>query len=80
MAFFAGTGPEGKTCGDCKLRGYYRQSLRTSYNKKTGKPEHKSYRVQKCAAFKLMTGRHGATVKAEYPSCKYFEPRPKVQS
>lgn len=34
MAFFAGTGPEGKTCGDCKLRGYQRQSSKETWNER----------------------------------------------
>jgi hypothetical protein len=67
MAYFAKTGPAGKTCGDCEHRGYYRDSA-TSRS---------SYWVSKCGQFKAMTGRHGADVKTDYPACKYFEAKPK---
>lgn len=67
MAFFAGTGPFGETCKGCAHRGYYKQS-------ETGK----TYRVNKCAVFKRLSGgRHGADIKASYSACKYFELRAK---
>ena len=63
MAFFAGTGPEGKTCGQCKHRGYYRE------NKKE-----KLVRTAACQIHrKLAGGTHGDPVKKRYPACKYFE-------
>lgn len=78
MAFFAGTGPAGATCGLCKHRGYFRQSARGSFDKRTNSTVHKSYRVTKCAQFKRMTGRHGSDVDADYAACKYFEAAPKT--
>lgn len=62
MAYFAGTGPQGKTCGDCMWRGYYR--MRGNGN---------SYKTTGCEKFRGMTGRHGPVVAADNKSCKYFE-------
>ena len=63
MAFFAGTGPDGKTCGHCKWRGYYRE------NKKE-----KLVRTAGCQLYrKLSGGKDGSPVKKRYPACKYFE-------
>jgi hypothetical protein len=63
MAFFARTGPQGKTCGDCTYKGYHRATLDGS----------KTYRVPKCQMTKKLTGKHGADIGSHYPSCKYFE-------
>jgi hypothetical protein len=79
MAFFAGTGPAGKTCGDCKLRGYSRQSSRPSWNAKAMDYVHRAYRTTACQMFKKLTGIHGPTVKTDWPSCKYFEAKEKVK-
>lgn len=68
MAYFAGTGPENKTCGDCKFHGYHR----TRSNRQT------TYHTSGCAKFKSMTGRHGPPVGNDNKSCKYFEPRETV--
>jgi hypothetical protein len=71
MAFFAGTGPYGKTCGDCKLRGLTRQSQKGTYSGTTIR--HKTYRTTQCAMFKKLSGTYGSAVKKEYPACKYFD-------
>lgn len=75
MAYFAGTGPDGKTCKDCEHRGYYRQSEKWSEERNCWVTN--SYRVQKCAQFKSMTGRHGADVAADCRACKYFQQKSK---
>lgn len=72
-AFYAGTGPSGKYCGDCRHRGYSRQAMTGTWNEKFQQTVYKSYRVSKCAKFKSMTGEHGADVDAINRSCKYFE-------
>jgi hypothetical protein len=77
MAFFAGTGPQGKTCGDCAHLGYRRQSQVGHWSEKLQQEIYRSYRVQKCAVFKSMTGRHGANIDVYYHACKYFEPKPR---
>lgn len=75
MAFFAGSGPTGKTCGDCKHRGYMRESRNGKWNASLQQIVHRASRVMKCAMFKKMSGRHGADIDADYPCCKYFEPK-----
>jgi hypothetical protein len=59
MAYFAGTGPFGETCGTCLHRGCIGA---------------KGRRVNGCAVFKSLTGRHGCVVNQYNHSCKYFEP------
>lgn len=56
MAFFAGTGPDGKTCGDCKHRGYYRESTRGKWDETLRQVVFNSYRVAKCAMYKRLSG------------------------
>jgi hypothetical protein len=77
MAFFAGTGPFGKTCGDCAHRGYRRESARGHWDEKLQTEVHRSYRVQKCEMFKKMAGYHGSDVSADNGACKYFEQKSK---
>jgi len=62
MAHFAGTGPNGKRCGECIFRGYFRNpnDIRKYYG---------------CLKFKKLTGRNGPAVEADWRSCKYFEPK-----
>lgn len=80
MAFFCGTGPSDKTCGDCKFRGYYRESRAGKWNAELQQIVHRSYRVQKCEMTRRMSGgKHGADVDADNLCCKYFEPEPAKQ-
>ena len=73
MAFFAGTGPLDKTCGDCSLRGYYVESRKERYNERTQEFVRRSYRTTKCQMYRKLAGHHGGSVKSEYAACKYFE-------
>ena len=74
MAFFADTGPIGKTCGHCTHRGYSRLSAKARRNPRTGQMEHKARRHLGCAVYrKLMQGRHGPEVDPNWKACKYFE-------
>jgi hypothetical protein len=77
MAYFSGTGPEGKTCGDCLHRGYRRESQNGTWNELKKEMTYTSYRVQKCARFKSMTGHHGTDIAADNKCCKYFEAKAK---
>lgn len=77
MAFFANTGPYGKTCGDCKHRGLTRQSQKAVYNEAKQEFVHRSYRTTQCAMFKRLAGEYGTPVKGDYPACKYFEQKAK---
>lgn len=80
MAFFAGTGPAGLTCKDCKLRGYSRQSSRGRWSETKKDYVYRSYRVQSCKQYLKMTGHHGTPVEGDYPSCKYFQPVPEKEA
>ena len=75
MAFFAGTGPAGKTCGSCKFRGLIRESQKAIYSEKLQDFYRKSYRTTQCQMYKKLSGHHGAAVKSEYDACKYYEPK-----
>lgn len=79
QAYFAGTGPFDKTCGDCKLRGYIRESRKEYWSEARQTYFRKTYRVSGCAKFHAMAGRHGAKIDKTWRSCKYFEPRIKRQ-
>jgi hypothetical protein len=67
MAFFAGTGPEGKYCKDCKHKGYERLKV-DSYGNAQRAVTHGG-----CAKFKQLLGVDGPQIKGSLPSCKYFE-------
>lgn len=77
MAFFAGTGPFGATCGDCIFRGYKRDSRVSHWDEGLQQDVYRSRSVQKCRKVKEMTGRHGADVDASNSARKYFEQKPK---
>jgi hypothetical protein len=68
MAFFADTGPVGKTCGECKFKGYWRTLI-----SKSGFPIG-SKRSGGCAKFHALTGTHGPAIDKNLRACKYFEP------
>ncbi len=80
MAFFTGTGPYGKTCGDCRHRGLTRQSQKSTYSERLKEFVHKSYRTTQCAMLKRLSGHHGSAVEADYPACKYFEAKEKKKA
>lgn len=77
MAFFAGTGPDGKTCADCKFRGLTRQSSKETYSERLQQFVSKTYRTTQCQMFKRLAGEYGSAVKKNYPACKYFDAKPK---
>ena len=77
MAFFSGTGPDGKTCGDCALRGYSRQSSRETWSDRLQQFVSRSYRTTACTEYRHLTGMHGPSVQPEWSACKFFEQRPK---
>lgn len=75
MAYFAGTGPLGKTCGTCKHRGLIRESRKATWSERLQQEVHKSYRTTQCSMFKRLAGTHGSAVKKDNPACKYYEPK-----
>jgi hypothetical protein len=74
MAFFAGTGPDDKTCADCIFRGY-RRKPKHSKHAHGGKP----YWYGGCRKYREMASKHGAIVARFYPACKYFEQKPECK-
>ena len=58
MAHFAGTGPDGKYCGDCR---------HLDRGKGPGKLEYP------CSKFKALTGKIGRSVPVSAASCRHFE-------
>jgi hypothetical protein len=67
MAHFANTGPFGTTCGECVHLGYSKTG-RTFRADGTVKAKH----VQACAKFHELTGKHGAVLPTNTPSCRHF--------
>jgi len=76
MAFFAGSGPYGKTCGDCVHRGYSKEAKKAHWNERLQCDIYRSYRTQACAMYKALAGHHGPAVDASNKACKYFEQKP----
>ena len=62
MAFFAGSGPAGETCGSCR---HLDRKTRYGISK------------ARCVMFQKLAGRKGETIDPKYLACKYFEARPK---
>jgi hypothetical protein len=73
QAHWAGTGPAGKTCGDCAHLGYQRQRRNASGD--LVKSEH----TGGCARFFQLTGDHGPAVPATAGACRHFEPKGQEQ-
>jgi len=63
MAHWAGSGPDGATCGKCANYGY-------TYIKSNG--DHAT-KPSSCEKFWSVTGRHGGTLDARQIGCKYFD-------
>jgi hypothetical protein len=66
MAHFANTGPFGTTCGECVFLGYFK-TRRT-----TGGDAVKTKHVRACAKYHALTGKHGAVLPPNTPSCRHF--------
>lgn len=73
MAHFAGSGPYGKTCGDCRHRGYEREKKRGKWDETLRQYVSEWYRYLGCAKFKQLTGTSGPVIRSDNRSCKYFE-------
>jgi hypothetical protein len=57
MAYFSGSGPQGKTCGGCAFRGYQRDG---KYH-------------GGCRRYRQLAGHDGPAVKKTYPACREFQ-------
>ena len=69
MAHWAGSGPFGRTCGDCSYLTYWQQIRNAAGNNVGTKQRHG------CAKFRELTGRHGPVVPKHAEACRYFAPR-----
>jgi hypothetical protein len=69
QAFWALTGPPATYCYQCAYWGYHKVK-RTAAGNAT-----KSKHASACKKFFELTNKHGPTVPANTPSCKYFERR-----
>ena len=70
MAHWAGSGPDGATCGKCRFYGY-------EYAKANG--DH-SFKRSACGKFYAMTRRHGNSLEERQIGCKYFDLNPQSNS
>jgi hypothetical protein len=62
MAHYCNSGPPGATCGSCQ---HIDRVIRKGASK------------ARCVMFERLTGRKGELIDPKYPSCKYFELRPR---
>ena len=69
QAHWAGTGPAGKTCGQCSYLGYWEQ-VRNS----AGDNVYSRHRAG-CAKFFQLTGKHGAVIPPSACACRHFQPQ-----
>ena len=67
QAHWAGTGPAGKTCGDCVHLGYLRQHRNASGDLV------KSERTGGCQRYFQLTGKHGPVVPVTAGACRHFQ-------
>jgi len=68
MAHWAGSGPEGATCGDCVFWGYTKETNNFGYSISPR-------RVHKCRRFLELTKKHGASIPASAGACRHFQPK-----
>jgi hypothetical protein len=69
MAHWANSGPFGAVCGECVFWSYYK------IRRTTAGDEVKTKHVRACAKYRELTGKHGAVLPANTPSCRYFTRR-----
>jgi hypothetical protein len=70
MAHWAGTGPDGATCGQCRHYGYD-TPLRNAHDNVIGTVE----KLNSCRRFFELMRRHGKPLPPLTPSCRHFRPR-----
>lgn len=66
MAHWAGSGPAGAKCGNCRFYGY-------EFVKPNG---NHSFKRSACGKFYAMTRRHGGSLEECQIACKYFDLNP----
>lgn len=73
MAYFADTGPFGRTCGECRFKGYRRTAVASTFNERTQEYFHKQYSHGGCKKFLELSGHHGPPIHKSLHACKFFE-------
>jgi hypothetical protein len=71
MVHWAGTGPQGTTCGGCAHFGYT-VPLRNGLGEIVSTDE----KSRSCWRFWQLMRQHGAALPASTPSCRHFAPKP----
>ena len=74
MAYFANTGPHGKTCAACAYRGYWRSS-KGKFNLRTNQIEERQVLHGGCQMFLKLSGKHGPRINKKWDACKYYKER-----
>ena len=74
MAYFANTGPHGKTCATCAYRGYWRSS-KGKFNLRTNQIEERQVLHGGCQMFLKLSGKHGPRINKKWDACKYYKER-----
>jgi hypothetical protein len=69
MASWAATGPFGRTCGECKHYGCWKQVRDAS-----GELVKTAFQSSRCAMFRQLTGKVGAAVPSSAEACRHFAP------
>lgn len=73
QAHFAGTGPQGRTCRECKF--WITVSAGVSHAYYAGAARHgRTLKPHPCKLFRKFTGKPGTPVPYNAGACKYFEP------
>lgn len=77
MAFFGGSGPAGKYCGDCKFKGF-KYPGKERVNPRTNQEFTPYHRSNGCEKTYELTGRKrpGPDFSDKMHACKYFIQRP----
>ena len=77
MAHFAGTGPAGKTCRECR---FWRPTAGPASHQYglQGSKHGRQLKEHCCFKFRALTGAYGPKIPHKVRACKYFEPAEKT--
>jgi hypothetical protein len=70
MAHFAGSGPPGATCVECRFYQYWAQ-----HRNKAGEIIRTELRRNACGKYHDLTNKHGPAIPHTMPACRHFETR-----
>src|SRR5262245_38293745 len=69
MAHWAGSGPAGKTCGECQHWNFWRQ-IRNASGAVICTEQHKG-----CQKYQQLTNKKGPEISRQLPACRHFQER-----